>query len=381
MRKISFRRLLNPLKGLQDPVRRPRYIIWTGVTVLFLIAFVLLALGVTSSRWFCAEGCHKVQDDTIIAYSHSSHSHISCLACHMPVNANPVTFMLHKVKALGELWLTVSNRYELPLNAESELSQTSPEMGSEQCTQCHDLTHRKITPSNGIIINHAIHAQKGIRCTVCHNRVAHNEDFTLTLAGNRKHPDFMKMTGCFRCHGVGAGAKAPGSCSVCHTPGFRLKPATHDSPTFATKDHGTLAAEETSEAAAEAKLTGEEAAKLSCYMCHDQKKFCDSCHGIQMPHPANWVPSATGGKQANPHAIAGNADPQLCAKCHKASPTGMTACEQCHHPWGSPAKTWVGQHPQIARARGVASCYQPNGCHVQTFCSTCHVTGKAPPVQ
>ena len=81
------------LAGFKDPVRRPRYIIWTGVGVLILAAVMIVALGVTSTRWFCSEGCHKVQDDTIIAYSHSSHSEISCMACHMPVNTNPIISM------------------------------------------------------------------------------------------------------------------------------------------------------------------------------------------------------------------------------------------------------------------------------------------------
>ena len=40
-------------------------------------------------------------------------------------------------------------------------------------------------------------------CTMCHNRIAHNEDFTLTLKDpgtgepNRKHEEFMSMTACF----------------------------------------------------------------------------------------------------------------------------------------------------------------------------------------
>ena len=79
-------------------------------------------LGVTSTRWFCSEGCHKVQDDTITAYEHSAHAEISCMACHMPVAANPVIFLIHKAEALGELAQTVTNSYELPLNAESEVA-------------------------------------------------------------------------------------------------------------------------------------------------------------------------------------------------------------------------------------------------------------------
>ena len=87
------------LSGFKGPVRRPRYIIWTGVAVLVLAAVMIVALGVTSTFWFCSEGCHKVQDDTIIAYERSAHSKLSCMACHMPAGANPVVFILHKAEA------------------------------------------------------------------------------------------------------------------------------------------------------------------------------------------------------------------------------------------------------------------------------------------
>ena len=86
-----------------------------------VVAVMILALGVTSSYWFCADVCHKVQDDTITAYNTSTHSEINCMACHMPANADPVTFLLHKVTALGELYLTVTGNYEIPLNHGSHL--------------------------------------------------------------------------------------------------------------------------------------------------------------------------------------------------------------------------------------------------------------------
>ena len=93
MPRISF-------SGFKDPKRRPRYIIWTGAALMVFAAVMIVALGVTSTRWFCAEGCHKVQDDTIIAYERSAHRNVSCMACHMPPNADPVTFILHKAEAL-----------------------------------------------------------------------------------------------------------------------------------------------------------------------------------------------------------------------------------------------------------------------------------------
>ena len=87
------------LAGFKDPVRRPRYIIWTGVVLMLFAAFIVFALAFSSSRLFCAQVCHSVQDDSIFAYEASSHSEISCLACHIPVNANPIIFVIHKAEA------------------------------------------------------------------------------------------------------------------------------------------------------------------------------------------------------------------------------------------------------------------------------------------
>jgi hypothetical protein len=254
------------LAGFKDPVRRPRYIIWTGVAVLVLAAVMIVALGVTSTRWFCAEGCHKVQDDTILAYEASTHSQISCMACHMPVNANPVIFILHKAEALGELYLTVRDDFELPLNAESHVALT---MAETQCTQCHNMANRQVTPTEGVKIDHAVHSEVNAACPVCHNRVAHIENFELTLTDpqtgepNTKHVEFMSMTACFRCHGLEAAAAAPGRCSACHPADFDLKPENHDEEDFLPAAHAEMALEakaESEKAIAEAEHGEGEAA-------------------------------------------------------------------------------------------------------------------------
>ncbi len=161
MAKISF-------AGWKDPVRRPRYIIWSGVAVLVLAAVMIVALTATSTYWFCANVCHKVQDDTIIAYNASTHNKVSCMACHMPVAANPVVFILNKAEALGELYMTVTNKFELPLNPTARLARDE----GDQCTQCHS-DNRITSPTDGIIIDHEVHAEKKSQCAVCHNRVAH----------------------------------------------------------------------------------------------------------------------------------------------------------------------------------------------------------------
>lgn len=390
------------LSGFKDPVRRPRFIIWTGVIVLVLAAVVVLALGITSSRWFCAEGCHKVQDDTIISYSHSSHAAISCMACHMPVGADPVTFMLHKAEALGELYMTIANKYELPLNAEDELALDKAKMGTVQCTQCHNLATRKITTSPGIIINHDVHIKKGYTCTYCHNRVAHNEDFTLTLAGNRKHQDFMKMDACFRCHGLQTDAKAPGQCTTCHPKDFNLKPAFHLQAGFYPSGHAEMAKadfEKVTEAQAEAKKAGAADPALpsvnavsNCGTCHVKSEFCDKCHGMSMPHSEAFK-NPTDVKDPNGHPMVSQAKATAakCEFCHHQSKTWF--CDNCHHGNNAGAKTgtkgniagwtfdyktpWQQQHAQAVDKNGVEGCL--GKCHQASFCKDCHTRLKPVP--
>jgi hypothetical protein len=386
------------LGGYRDPLRRPRWIVWTIVAVVVIVAVMIPVLGITSTRWFCSEGCHKVQDDTITAYEHSPHSEISCMACHMPVNANPVVFLLHKAEALGELAQTVTNNYQLPLNAESEVALT---MKSTQCTQCHNEELRKITPSPGLKIDHRVHAANEVQCTICHNRTAHVENFELTLKDpktgtNEKHENFMKMTACFRCHTQDPKSEAPpGQCFLCHTNDFDLLPESHKETGFFPQGHGELASEEESRApwmnaetatetvAAKTEPKVDEKERYAgenlptvkeinlCSTCH-AKSFCTDCHGVPMPHPSDFVKK---------HGPLGIAAPQVCAKCHGFN---VDFCNNCHH--GThlnyailPNQTWKRQHPLAVNEVGAAGCIQPAGCHSPTYCAVCHANGGTMP--
>jgi len=391
------------LAGFKDPVRRPRYIIWALVAVLMIAGVMIPVLGVTSTRWFCAEACHKVQDDTIIAYQHSSHSKISCMACHMPVNSNPIVFILHKAEALGELALTVSNNYELPLNGESEVSLT---MKEKQCTQCHSLETRPITPSAGIKINHSVHTEKAVTCPLCHNRIAHREDFDLTLTDpatgepNKKHDDFSKMTACFRCHGLEKGSPAPGTCLACHTADFELKPESHLTSGF-PKSHGEMA-KEANEAVAETlkeygiepvtpeskseflnlpegETVGEVIPPVGainyCSTCH-RESFCIACHGTPMPHSATFI-EPKDAKDPQGHPVQSKLIPKKCVMCHGDN-AKTHFCDSCHHGEKvgyeyNKAVPWQKQHPLAVAKSGVKPCTEK--CHTAKFCVDCH-TGK-----
>ena len=393
------------LGGYMDPVRRPRWIIWTLVVVILVATVMIPVLGVTSTIWFCANGCHKVQDDTIEAYHRSSHSEISCMTCHMPVGANPVIFLMHKAEALGELAQTLTNNYSLPLNKDDEVALTMP---AEQCTQCHNEAKRHVNPDPGLKIDHQAHAEAGVNCTICHNRIAHNEDFDLKLHDpktgnqNQKHANFMEMTACFRCHTQEPIAGAPpGQCFICHTNDFQLLPKSHQAKGFFPAGHGKLAAAEEkahpwmntvplsaglvakpAEASNERfvpnETKGEDLRPVDkinlCSTCHS-REFCTYCHGVPMPHPADFQKK---------HGTFGQANPQVCSKCHGG--TGVAFCSNCHH--GThlnytqvPNQTWKQQHPLAVNQVGASGCLQGpgGGCHSPTYCALCHANGGTLP--
>jgi len=402
----------NPLTSIKetftDSSRRSRLVIWVLVGAFVMVGLTAGSQIITSTPWFCNEVCHNVHADNAKAWHAGSHANINCVACHYEPNMNAASFLLDRVDKLVDIPPTIANTFEVPVNGESHMALT---VSNEQCEQCHDLSVKKITPSRGILIDHEKHIESGINCTACHNRVAHPEEgFQLSLEGNKKKENWMMMTACFRCHqqaGVKLvsnddGFKAPGQCGACHPKDFKLEPKTHDEKNWYqvrgdSKGHAEAAKEEfaqTEEALAEweaikpeleskqprvlARLAGVREEMITrtspsatvneCYTCH-QPKFCDDCHGTQIPHAEDFK------KQHSKNYKEANA--VQCAKCHNQ--TGKLAydsqsCHLCHHKPDNPAKPWRLTHDDRAKKVDISKeCYS---CHSEIFCSTCHVRGE-----
>lgn len=369
---------------LADRNRRPRLIIWGGTALLVLVALTAISVVGTSTNWFCTGPCHVVHDDNTLTFNKGSHVMQSCVTCHEPLNGSPLTFVFMKMKVAPDMVPTVRGTYTLPMNENQAIAF---EMPSEQCTQCHNLANRKITTSPDIIMDHEAHSAAGVNCTSCHNRVAHpEENVTYTLDGDLKHENWMSMDACFRCHGLEKGARAPGECAKCHPADFGLVPTTHSAPGWyaefgESRGHAAAYSEEASRVAgAEAWAAALEPVKHketldigyeqtvnTCYTCH-AKQFCTNCHGVEMPHPADFAKS---------HGEAGRENPQACARCHarsEAEARGDAFCNACHHPQGTPGVPWVEQHFNTVKAEGAQGCFK---CHDPRYCAVCHVGGAA----
>jgi len=401
----------HPIEAFRNPVSRPRAIIWVLTVLPFLGLFVAIAVGATTSFWFCAEICHNVQDDSINSYLNSTHSNVSCVACHYKPGKSPYSLIVSKLgAAISELPPTIMGTYHIPLNPYSEIAMNGYKMPSSHCLQCHVGGDRFVTPSPGIIMDHDAHARFDISCAACHNRVGHNENgIELVLSDPETgepatpHYDFMKMDACYRCHRLeddGLAAfptpfkSASGECAVCHTPDFDLVPAYHKVDRFLEDIHGPMAVEEDArvrrEAVAVAEYFDYKYAKYggpkddpesqavkdvpngavinTCYTCHEQR-FCDDCHGgVVMPHPPGY--------SGQPHITEAETHLEACQMCHN----GQDACLICHH---TPPNTvefeydysisWLAQHWVPCEVDGAARCFD---CHEPTFCAICHVRGS-----
>jgi hypothetical protein len=310
-------------------------------TALVLVAAVVLALvaggaavdAVTASPTLCTS-CHEMTKRAA-SWSGSPHGGIACVRCHQtprPWYAVPVR-LVDRAGLLGrDIAKHVAGGYRDPVDG--RITGTPP-MPDAVCLQCHD-PNRKATSGFRIVIDHVAHAKRNGSCVSCHVRTAHPVDSrgaALSLMGT-----------CFTCHGSAKGAKAPGRCGLCHPSDYALLPASHTATDWAAKRHGGVAT----------------ADLRQCEMCHEKRK-CDACHGVEMPHPMGWAKGRPG------HGDVASRDRALCARCHGGRPD---MCTMCHHDAYAPAQgTWEDQHAKDAEKRGAAFCID---CHSALDCVRCH---------
>lgn len=221
---------------------------WPSVITIIIIIVVVAAWSWTGSNSFCGNICHADEAE-YKAWQKSTHAKIDCLECHraggrFSIIGNKI-FAIDKI--IGTTYKAIKGQ-EAEVNPGSKLSDT---ISASICLQCHSLN--RITPSKGIIIDHAKHSKKQINCTTCHNRIAH--------PNIKQYKDFMTMRGCYRCHGTDQNAVAMVKCGACHSEYFF--PKTHRPLDFVSKKHVELAKEDPE----------------YCTMCHT-RQLCDDCHRI-----------------------------------------------------------------------------------------------------
>lgn len=233
------------------------------------------------------------------------------------------------------------------LQAEQEADAENPATFISLCATCHDRLDRELDwrRDRKLVFNHPAHFAKGIRCAACHQEFPHKP-------GKIIH---VSVETCFVCHGTTHGAQgdlAPTACDVCHTADIARVTPDHSEATWVKLAGVGLGMHST-----DAKNK-----RLYCKMCHEQS-YCDSCHRMEIPHPANWVPAA--------HQEPAKTERDACFMCHGED---LTLCSNCHHSSYDRLPDWQAGHRTVVTAASAESCFE---CHEPPFCSECHVrTGR-----
>lgn len=302
-----------------------------GVITLGLL--VLAAADNHVGRDSTCLGCHA-DSKHAESLAESAHRGVDCVSCH---GATGVTAPLRQLMDYGR-WMYVSAVNEkLP-----ELQAGS--VDSSSCLDCHRDVSKGTLQSGGIRMRHSDVIEAGYRCRECHNSTAHGE---ITL-----EPSNPSMSTCVSCHD---GQRASTDCKSCH--------AEDDAPRAnRTARLGNVVVEANSS---------------NCYTCHGDDK-CQGCHGVVMPHPAEWDLKADG--TAGGHAREAFANRDVCWRCHYDEGKLFEApesCGSCHGIMGIQhgGQAWVKEHGLQATGKkpgAYAACFT---CHSQTLCDNCHAPG------
>jgi len=311
--------------------------------VLRVIALIALAIGllvvafdaVTASPRLCGS-CHEMRQRAA-SWQQSAHTGVPCWKCHQ----QPRPWYAYPVRLVDRGRL-LARDVRAHTSGDSTGSVDGPVPGvapisDEVCLQCHSA-NRKATSGFRIKINHVEHAKRNGSCVSCHVRTAHplaNRSTPLTL-----------MSQCFTCHGTAEQPKASAACNVCHPSGYQLTPESHKDKAWEPQKHASTA----------------KADRKQCTMCHKQS-FCDSCHGLEMPHPKDWAKGEDG------HAASAETSRAVCTRCHTEKPD---LCSMCHHKAYDPTRgSWVKQHYIEVQTGGAQYCME---CHAPSYCVACHVS-------
>jgi hypothetical protein len=208
----------------------------------------------------------------------STHSLFTCADCHVDPGAGGLLkFAARSIPAFYS---------QLLFGPKSTNLLTTPSTAA--CLKCHTV-NRQVSPSGDLLIPHSLHVERlHIACATCHKNLVH---FPNALGYNTP-----VMATCMTCHD---GKKAPDTCVTCHTQ--KQVPADHKNadwltvhPTMVNKiDCGRCHAYTPDFCAAchaqrppthvgNWKYLHQFAVKTQgtkgCLVCHDQKKFCNTCH-------------------------------------------------------------------------------------------------------
>lgn len=307
-----------------EAVRRRRLqaeAVWFAIVAAFGLAALVFALASAGavSPVYCGT-CHGSQRAQLKATDHST---LTCDSCH----TSPGAFGLldNRIAVAGMV----------PAKLIPGVAGPRMPVANEACQRCHGDLSRQVVVRNGLRMSHREVTGEDWACTECHAGLAHKR--SAAAPGGR-----YTMGMCLKCHS--SNANNPDGCSVCHEGRADEARLADSTPWRVT--HG-----------AQWQSTHGMGELTTCKACHPVD-YCSRCHGMTVPHPADFA--ARHGK-----AIVDDPSKRAdCVVCHKGS-----ACDDCHgiempHPRG-----FLQRHSSVVERSGRESCQR---CHDELSCQRCH---------
>jgi len=310
---------------------RPAAAALTGVmttSILLIVAFVGGYVA-TSTNSYCAGSCHR---GTHAVTSADEASHARCTSCHevggifgVPANLVSRGRMMYVAATEG-----------MPRTLTSVVD-------SRPCLSCHrEIGEESTVSAAGLKMSHKAVIEAGRPCVQCHEASGHTTDvYTGT------------MSTCVPCHDS---KTASAQCPTCHE-----------------KNPDALAKEASPERTLGSKgfvYPAVRAANRECGGCHDQKKNCDPCHGIRMPHSREF-------KRGQHARNAAFSKKLSCWKCHDPQ---WCSNGGCHLSAFSPAtgdtthgENWRQLHSRAAWDAGCICHSQRGTDRTGPICTLCHL--------
>lgn len=293
-----------------------------SVPALILYSLVA-AYVVTGTQDYCARTCHAEQEHVRVA---AEIDHATCTDC-------------HEQRGVAGLVGNGVSRTRMLVSSLGDAEPGGPVVvDSANCLACHRAVLERTSASpRGLLMSHLEPHEAGVTCVSCHPVTGHDvrRDFT--------------MSSCVTCHD---GEQAAETCGTCH----RSDPyaaATFDPARESTATIGS----------GDVRYPATLISDIGCGGCHNEKRDCDTCHGIRMPHTDAFRTT-----QAHARAAAFERK-QLCfEKCHERS-----ECIGCHIGNFETAhgSNWKREHAQAPRDAGCV-CHAARTGRQTPMCDMCH---------
>lgn len=323
---------------------------------LALAVVTFAAMEYTSTTGFCNQ-CH-IMNPYYNTWATSSHKGVHCYDCH--IDEGTFNYLKAKVNGLKELYLVATDSVTTP---------GKDEKAWDKCQKCHA---KLLQPSSQETdsFEHYKHIKSGLNCKQCHGDLIHGQETK----------DFRQI--CVDCHKNKVAT-----------------PASHSAPEFKVT-HGQAFLKNNN----------------GCELCHSEgqaQQMCQSCHGVTMPHPANYVDrhvadvktAAAGDAKSAEAANAKSAEAanakttttanaktaadtktaagtSLCLKCHLEKPDNLPrkaqSCQACHGITMPHPQDFLTGHGKVVQGQGDKACLnchkeQPAGQNrLAKSCDSCH---------